>query len=490
MHLKTAQNKILIVDDDQTIRWSLGEVLRSWEYVPVEADTVAAALNSFDAEQPSAVLLDIDLPDGSGLDVLREIRHRQPDAVVIMITGKVDVQNTISALRGGAYDFIGKPISLEELRVTIRNGLEARQLRREVRQIRTERARRFSFDSIIGESPAMKEMLNLARKVAESEISSVLLQGESGTGKDLVAQAIHYGSRRADKPFVAINCAALPANLIESELFGYEKGAFTDAKQRKEGLFEQAEGGTLFLDEIGELEPGLQAKLLRVLEEGSFRRVGGLKDIPLDVRVIAASNRDLKAEAKAGRFRLDLYYRLSVIQIDIPPLRERGGDVLLLADHYTKSFGERMRLRQPVRGLVPEVRDVFRRYRWPGNVRELRNVIERALILEDTDQITLKHLPRDLVAESETATGERQAAWSGGANAQAHGPAFQLPAEGLSLDEVEMSLVRQAIERSGGNQTRAAGLLGISRDQLRYRLKKIEDAAKTGVSPTRHSRIE
>jgi transcriptional regulator with PAS, ATPase and Fis domain len=291
-------------------------------------------------------------------------------------------------------------LRLGELQVTIRNGIEAGRLRREVRLLRREQERRFSFDQIIGQSPAMAEMIRLARKVAESEASSVLLQGESGTGKDLVAKAIHYGSPRADQPFVAINCAAIPATLIESELFGHEKGAFTDAKGRKEGLFEQAQGGTLFLDEIGELELGLQAKLLRVLEEGSFRRVGGLKDLPLDVRVIAASNRDLKSESEAGKFRLDLYYRLSVIQIDIPPLRERGDDVLLLAKYYLAHFNERLRKR--IRGLAPEVEEIFRHYSWPGNVRELRNVIERVMILEDSDLITDDWLPRGLIRDEKT----------------------------------------------------------------------------------------
>src|SRR5918911_992201 len=298
------KDKILVVDDEQMIRWTLSEALRGWGSLPIEPAPVAATLPAFETEQPAAVLLDINLPDGSGLDVLREIKRRQPDAVVIMITANVLIDDTIAALRGGAYDFIGKPINLDELQVTIRNGIEAQRLRREVNLIRRERAQQFSFNQIIGGSPAMREMIALARKVAESEVSSVLLQGESGTGKDLVAKAIHYSSHRADAPFIAINCAAIPATLIESELFGYEKGAFTDAKARKEGLFEQAEGGTLFLDEIGELELGLQAKLLRVLEEGAFRRVGGLKDIPLDVRVIAASNRELKAESEAGRFQL------------------------------------------------------------------------------------------------------------------------------------------------------------------------------------------
>lgn len=457
------------MDDDRATRWTLAEALRSWSFLPVEAGTVAEALSQFETEIPAAVLLDIDLPDGSGLDVLRQIKQDRPEAVVIMITGNVLIDNTIAALRGGAYDFIGKPINLEELRITIRNGLEAHHLRREVDQIRKERAREFAFEQILGDSPAMKKLLSLATKVAESEVSSVLLQGESGTGKDLVAKAVHYGSQRASGPFVAINCAALPATLIESELFGYEKGAFTDAKARKEGLFEQAEGGTLLLDEIGELELSLQAKLLRVLEEGAFRRVGGLKDIPLDVRVIAASNRDLKTESEAGRFRLDLYYRLSIIQIDIPPLRERGDDVLLLAQHYIKTIGSRLRLRRKITGLSPEVIAVFRHYSWPGNVRELRNVIERALILEENDVITTEYLPGGLIGHSgETGFAPGQV--------PADMPQFTLPAEGISLDEVELSFVRQAIERSDGNQTRAAELLGISRDQLRYRLKKLEDA--------------
>lgn len=461
------KEKILVVDDEKLICWTLTEALQGWGYVPVEASNVADALEAYDAEQPAAVLLDINLPDGSGLDVLRDIRRRQPEAVVIMITANVLVDDTIAALRGGAYDFIAKPISLDELQITIRNGLEAGYLRKEVSLIRSERARQWSFDQIVGQSETMREMISLARKVAGSEVSSVLLQGESGTGKDLVAKAMHYESNRADSPFVAINCAAIPANLIESELFGYEKGAFTDAKARKEGLFEQAEGGTLFLDEIGELELSLQAKLLRVFEEGAFRRVGGLKDIPLNVRVIAASNRDLKSESEAGRFRLDLYYRLSVIQIDMPPLRERGDDVILLAEHYVASFSKRLRIR--IHGLEPDVAAAFRSYDWPGNVRELRNVIERALILEDGDMITMKYLPRNLLVP------DAHSLEAGGSSEGMTGAiCFHLPAGGVSLDDLEMSLVRQAMAQSGGNQTRAAELLCISRDQLRYRLKKLD----------------
>lgn len=455
------KEKVLIVDDEDMIRWTMREALRGWGYDVCEADSVRAALVLLENEHPSAVLLDINLPDGSGLDLLREVRARHPQTVVVMITANVQVEDTISALRGGAYDFIGKPVNLDELHVTLRNGLEAKRLRQEVSKLRSERSRQFHFDQIVGRSAVMRETLALARKVAESEATSVLLLGESGTGKDLIAKAIHYASRRSDHAFVAINCATLPANLIESELFGYEKGAFTDAKARKEGLFEQAEGGTIFLDEIGEMELSLQAKLLRVLEESSFRRVGGLKDIPLDVRVIAASNRDLKVEAETGRFRLDLYYRLSVIQIDIPALRDRGEDVLNLAEGYIAHFNQK--LRKQIKGLSQEAKALFLRYSWPGNVRELRNCIERAMILEDGDLITLKYLPRGIVSETGAPTP-----------ALASASVFTLPAEGINLEEVELSLVRQAVERSGGNQTRAAELLGISRDQLRYRLKKLE----------------
>ena len=469
--LKDHKEKILVVDDEKMIRWSLGEALRGWGYEPIPAETAAAGLASFDAEQPAAILLDINLPDGSGLEVLRQIRNRQADAVVIMITANVLVDETIAALRGGAYDFIGKPINLEELQVAIRNGIEANRLRKEVTLFRRERAQQFSFAQIVGESPAMREMLALAHKVAESEVSSVLLQGESGTGKDLVAKAIHYHSSRAEHPFIAINCAALPGTLIESELFGYEKGAFTDAKARKEGLFEQAEAGTLFLDEIGELELSLQAKLLRVLEEGAFRRVGGLKDLPLDVRVIAASNRDLKTESEAGRFRADLFYRLSVIQIDIPPLRDRGDDIRVLAEHYMQSF--KTRLRKNIDCIDSEALRAFSRYHWPGNVRELRNVIERAMILEDASEITIKYLPRALTGDFRVVDGLH----SDGKSVEA----VHLPAQGISLDEVEMSLVRQALERSGGNQTKAAELLDISRDQLRYRMKKLEENGAASI---------
>ena len=335
--------KVLVVDDDRFVRMALTEALKSWGYDVVEAESVATARKAFEEEDPVIVLLDIDLPDGSGLDVLSDIKAQSPETIAVMITGNVDVGNTVAALRGGAHDFIGKPVRVEELRVTLRNAAETRTLRREVKQVRGESKRKFSFSEIIGESETMHKAMELARRVASSDVNSILLNGETGTGKDLFARAIHYASERADAPYLAINCAALPANLIESELFGYEKGAFTDAKSKKEGLFEQAYGGTIFLDEIGEMDVSLQAKLLRVLEEATFRRVGGLKDIKLDARIIAASNRNLKQESENGNFRLDLYFRLSIIQVDIPPLRDRGNDVILLANYYIEKANVKRR---------------------------------------------------------------------------------------------------------------------------------------------------
>ncbi len=450
---------ILVVDDDRQIRRVLSETLRSWNYAPLEAGNLAEARNVLAEEEPKVVLLDIDLPDGSGLDFLSEIKERHPEIIVVMITGNVDVKSTIAALRGGAHDFISKPVNLQELKVTIRNGFETQTLRRELKQIRNEHAREFSFEQIIGESSAMQKAIEMAKKVAASDVSSILLQGETGTGKDLFARAIHYASDRRNAPYLAINCAALPANLIESELFGYEKGAFTDAKQRKEGLFEQAHGGTIFLDEIGEMDISLQAKLLRVLEDGRFRRVGGLKDIPVDARIVAASNRDLKKESNAGNFRLDLYYRLSVIKINIPPLRKRGDDILLLAQHYIDQINPKRRTEKKLRGLAKKTAEVFKRYEWQGNVRELKNVIERASILEDGEFVSTEYLPSDLTGES-------------GADLSSGNWLFTLPTEGIPLADVELDLARQAFERTNGNLTKAAKLLSVSRDQLRYRLNK------------------
>ncbi len=474
------RDKILIVDENQTIRRTLAYCLNEQGFSLVETGTATDAITIFNKEHPDAVLLDINLSNGASLEVLREIKGHLPDTVVIMIAANLLSDEIFAALRSGADDFIVQPINLKELEARIRNGIEKKSLHRKVNSMPREKPKDFGFDRIIGCSPAMKEMLRLAHKVAESEVSCVLLQGESGTGKDCVAKAIHNTSIRAHHPFVAINCAALPSNLIESELFGYEKSAFTDARMRKEGLLEQADGGTIYLDEIGELDINLQAKLLRALEEKVFRRVGGLKDVNFSARVIAASNRDLKKDVKAGLFRLDLYYRLAVIQIDIPPLRERGDDVLLLARHFIDSFSNRLGKRHICK-LTAEVARDFRQYEWLGNVRELRNTIERAMIFEDGNMITRHYLPRGIAADTVP-----DACSAKSAKITDNGTSVQFPREGISLDKVEKSFLKQALARSNGNVTRAARLLGITRDTLRYRLKKhgetINDVMKTGLT--------
>lgn len=450
--------KILIVDDDKAVRYVLCSTLQDWSFVPIEAESVESAIRLFDTEQPDLVLLDINLPDGSGFKFLRKIKSNQPNVKVVMITGDVFIENIIASFRAGASDFIGKPINLGELREIIDSCFNnAAPV-----EPPPPTSNNDVFKHIIGESPKIKELLSIVQKVAESRVTNVLLQGESGTGKDLIARAIHNASARAEKPFVAINCAALPANLIESELFGYEKGAFTDAKERKEGLFEQAAEGTIFLDEVGELEIGLQAKLLRVLEAGVFRRVGGLKDIRLNARVIAASNRNLQQASEAGTFRADLYFRLSVVEINVPALRERGNDVLILANHFIKSL-DRQHYKSKKRRLSPEAAKAFLYYPWMGNVRELRNAIERALILEDAEEISMEFMPPTLKRFYS------QRSQYSGMNGEI---AIQLPPTGISLEAVEDSLIEQALQHTRGNVTRAAEILQISRDQMRYRLKK------------------
>jgi DNA-binding NtrC family response regulator len=350
----------------------------------------------------------------------------------------------------GAYHYVNKPFNLDEVVLLVEKALETSNLRREVRALRSSQTREYGFDAIIGNSPAMQQIKALLARVAASPASTVLLTGETGTGKDLAAKAVHYNSDRASRSFVNITCSALPEQLLESELFGHERGAFTDARQQKRGLFETADGGTVFLDEIGEMTPALQSKLLRFLEEKAFKRVGGLADVRVDVRVVAATNRDLEEEVKAGKFREDLFYRLQVMPIPLPPLRERKGDVPLLASYYIDRFNREFKKR--VRGLSPAATKLLEQYQWPGNVRELRNAIERAMLLIDRDRLE----PEDF----STLTRSVDAAQ------------FKLPPGGIDLEDVERQLLTQALERAGGNQSQAAQLLGINRDQVRYRIEK------------------
>jgi two-component system response regulator AtoC len=442
---------ILVVDDEQLIRWSLAERLRSEGYEVLEAENGAEALEHAQ-EGVDLVLLDYKLPDLDGVTILRKLKELDPDTLVILLTAYASVDTAVTAMKLGAYHFANKPFDLDTIAAMVEQALETTSLRREVRRLRDTQSQPYAFDRIVGSSPQMLEFKALLKKIAGSPASTVLLTGESGTGKDLTAKVLHYNSDRSTKPFMNITCSALPETLLESELFGHERGAFTDARQQKRGLLESAHGGTVFLDEIGEMVPALQAKLLRFLEEKSFKRVGGAADIRVDVRVIAATNRHLEEEVKANRFREDLFYRLNVLPVKLPPLRAHADDVPALVSFYIDIFNREFK--KNVRGVSATAMRALGSYGWPGNIRELRNAVERAMLLAEGDHLELADFP---IASAATSDGHHH---------------YELPASGLNLDEVERSLVTQALERAGWNQTRAATLLGINRDQIRYRIEK------------------
>ncbi len=450
-----SKRKILIVDDEKLLRWSLSQKIADWDFDTAEAECGEKALLLVEEEAPDLVMLDVRLPDKKGTDVLIELKKKHPDLPVIMMTAHGIIDDAVTAMRRGAYDFITKPIDDNKLQNTLKNALETASLKREVAFYREKEKQHFDMSQIIARSKMMRQVLEMVKKIAVSEASIILLQGESGTGKDLLSQTIHYLSRRNQSAYLAINCSAIPENLLESELFGYEKGAFTDAKQRKKGLVELAEGGTLFLDEISTLNLHLQAKLLRFLETQTFKRVGGLKDIDVDIRIIAATNQDLETACEQDNFRRDLYYRLNVCPVYIPPLRERREDILPLSEHFISHYN--VKFRKDIQGIAPEVKKLFMEYDWPGNVRELKNAVERAMIFEEESLITVSNLPIPLHKKS---------------NGSPKSSSEKQDISSLSLRDMEKKLLVDALTRAKGNQSQAAKFLKITRDTLRYKIKK------------------
>ena len=452
------QPKILVVDDERSMRELLGIVLRREGYEVVIAENGRSALEVIEREPIDLLISDIKMPDMSGVDVLRAAKQADPGVLAIMVTAFASTETAVEAMRLGACDYLSKPFDVDLLKMKVREKIDNRQLRQENVLLKRTLGLSHQFSNIIGRSPAMLEVFKMIETVARTN-STILLTGESGTGKGLVAQAVHFHSLRREKPMVALNCGAMPETLLESELFGHMRGAFTGADQNKKGLLEVAEKGTIFLDEIGEMSPVMQVKLLRVLQERRFRRVGGLEELQADIRVIAATNQDLTKAVAEGRFREDLYYRINVIPIVLPPLRDRREDIPLIAEHFLAKYAEQMG--KEVTAISRGAMDLLGQYDWPGNIRELENVIERAVALEGTPTVLPESLPanlRQVRARVEQVSSET------------------LPAAGFDLEahvkEIERGYIAQALERAGGVQVKAAELLGMSFRSFRYYVKK------------------
>ena len=451
---------VLIVDDERTLARAIRAFLVEAGYEAEVASDAESALPMLSTMRPDVVFTDVRLPGMNGIELLKKVREFDPAIPVVVMTAYGSIEGAVEAVKLGAFDYVKKPIDLEELRLLADRARETSVLRGELSYYRSREAgRSMPFGDVVGESQSMRAVLDQARQIAAlDDTPPILITGETGTGKGLVARTIHASGPRNGRPFIDVNCTALPASLMEAELFGYERGAFTDAKESKLGLFEAAEGGFLFLDEIGDVELALQGKLLRAIEDRVVRRVGGIRDRKIDVRILAATNRDLESDVNRDRFRRDLYFRLAVILLRLPPLRERGDDILILTDHYLRRFSAKYG--KDVRRLSAEAEQLMLTYPWPGNVRELSHVIERAILWSRGPELTPDHLALTRPSEEPEAF-TRPSAESG-----------RLPPPGMSLDQWEKSLLEQALHEHGGNQTKAAQRLGISRDTLRYRMKK------------------
>jgi DNA-binding NtrC family response regulator len=449
--------KILVVDDEEFIRENLYRTLTSKGYEVISATNGSEAISHLAEQAPDLILLDMNLGEESGLDILRDIREQDPDILVIIITGYGTVESAVEALKMGAYDYIKKPFKADAIHLIVRLALETQSLKKELKTIRSKGLA--DMPEIVGASDAMKGVFRQIEEVAKHENATVLITGESGTGKEVVARAIHMLSPRKSRPFMDINCGSLPYNLLESELFGHEKGAFTDAKTRKLGLLEEAAGGTVFLDELGEMDMSLQVKLLRVLEERKIRRLGGSRNIDIDVRIIAATNKDMKEAIEEKTFREDLYYRLNVFPIELPPLRERQEDIALLLDLFIKKFNKEFQ--KSIKEVSKDAMAVFRHYQWPGNIRELKNMVERICIMNNSDIITPDMLPSELTGEQ---GGKRTCA------------DIDISPDGIDLEqtlnEIEKTLIAKALGMADGNVSGTSRLLNTPRGTLRYKLEK------------------
>lgn len=458
------KKRILVIDDEKTLSNSLREGLHDLGYEVKTADSGEEGLEQVISFQPQLVFLDLRLPGRGGLEVLSEIKNIDKNVEVVMMTAYADTKTAVGAIKNGAYDYLNKPFELEQIAIMVHKVLESISLKEQTFLLKEDKKRR--IPPIIGEHPAMQEVMRQLKVLAQHTNTTVLLRGETGTGKGRAALDLHYLSARRDKPFVEINCGAIPENLLESELFGFEKNAFTGAHQGKKGLLELADEGTVFLDEIGELSADMQVKLLKFLEEKRFKRIGGLQEIEVDVRVIAATNADLEAAISRRAFREDLYYRLNVVPVHLPPLRERGKDIIILAHFFFQEFSRKMSKINPK--LSEEVKEVFLQYRWPGNIRELRNLAERITILYSSDVVELRHLPVEMRGSYLPNLMGRDLPSLGELDIQT----------GLSLEnmleDLERKYIVKALEKAGGNHTRAAEMLGMSRYALQRRLEKYQ----------------